>query len=71
MLKTNFTLRERYGNRRLGEFLKELELIEGRAMGIPTILKSLKENGSPAPRFKSCSLLQSFLTQNHSLHNSK
>lgn len=41
----------RYRNRRLGEFLKELELTEGRATGIPTILKSLKDNGSPAPRF--------------------
>jgi ATP-dependent DNA helicase RecG len=41
----------RYRNRRLGEFLKELELTEGRATGIPTILKALKENGSHAPRF--------------------
>ncbi len=41
----------RYRNRRLGEFLKELELTEGRATGIPTILNSLKDNGSPAPRF--------------------
>ena len=41
----------RYRNRRLGEFLKELELTEGRATGIPTILKSLKKNGSRAPRF--------------------
>ena len=41
----------RYRNRRLGEFLKELELTEGRATGIPTILKTLKDNGSPTPRF--------------------
>jgi ATP-dependent DNA helicase RecG len=41
----------RYRNRRLGEFLKELELTEGRATGIPTILKSLKDNGSPSPKF--------------------
>lgn len=41
----------RYRNRRLGEYLKELEFTEGRATGIPTILKTLKENGSPAPRF--------------------
>lgn len=41
----------RYRNRRLGEFLKELELTEGRATGIPTILKSLKDNGSPIPKF--------------------
>ena len=36
----------RYRNRRLGEFLKELDLTEGRATGIPTIQKELKENGS-------------------------
>ena len=41
----------RYRNRRLGEFLKELELTEGRATGIPTILKTLQNNGSPAPHF--------------------
>jgi ATP-dependent DNA helicase RecG len=43
----------RYRNRRLGEFLKELELTEGRATGIPTILQTLSFNGSPAPRFHS------------------
>jgi len=41
----------RYRNRRLGEFFKELELTEGRATGIPTILKTLKNNGSPIPKF--------------------
>ena len=41
----------RYRNRRLGEFLKELELTEGRATGIPTILRVLEDNGSPKPRF--------------------
>lgn len=39
----------RYRNRRLGDFLKELGLTEGRATGIPTIQKHLKLNGnSPA-----------------------
>ena len=37
----------RYNNRRLGEFLKELNLTEGRATGIPTIQQKLQENGSP------------------------
>ena len=37
----------RYRNRRLGEFLKELDLTEGRATGIPTIQDELKVNGSP------------------------
>ena len=41
----------RYRNRRIGEFLKELKLTEGRGTGIPTILNSLKENGSPNPNF--------------------
>lgn len=36
----------RYRNRRLGDFLKELDLTEGRATGIPTIQKALKTNGS-------------------------
>ena len=36
----------RYRNRRLGDFLKELNLTEGRATGIPTIQKHLKLNGS-------------------------
>lgn len=37
----------RYRNRRLGEFLKELDLTEGRATGIPTIQNVLRDNGSP------------------------
>ena len=36
-----------YRNRRLGDFLKELHLTEGRATGVPLIHKSLKANGSP------------------------
>ena len=36
----------RYRNRRLGDFLKELELTEGRCTGIPTIQDELKKNGS-------------------------
>lgn len=38
----------RYRNRRLGEFLKELDLTEGRSTGIPTIQEELANNGSPA-----------------------
>lgn len=37
----------RYKNRRLGDFLKELGLTEGRATGIPTIQAALEANGSP------------------------
>lgn len=38
----------RYRNRRLGDFLKELGLTEGRATGIPTIQKHLALNGNQA-----------------------
>ena len=41
-----------YRNRRIGDFLKELHLIEGRNTGYPTVLKSLKENGSESPIIK-------------------
>lgn len=41
----------RYRNRRIGEFLKELRLTEGRGTGIPTIVKALRDNGSDAPNF--------------------
>jgi ATP-dependent DNA helicase RecG len=42
----------RYRNRRIGEFLKELDLTEGRGTGIPKILRAMKENGSPLPEFQ-------------------
>ena len=42
----------RYRNRRLGEFLKELDLTEGRATGIPTIQDELQSNGSPAAKIE-------------------
>ncbi|MCM1246244.1 MAG: putative DNA binding domain-containing protein [Roseburia sp.] len=40
-----------YRNRRLGEFLKELDLSEGHSSGIPTIQEELKSNGSPRAEF--------------------
>lgn len=40
-------LSRRYRNRRLGDFLKELELTEGRSTGIPTIQEEMQKNGSP------------------------
>ena len=42
----------RYLNRRIGEFLKELKLTEGRGTGIPKVLRAMNENGSPKPRFE-------------------
>jgi len=38
-------------NRRVGEFLRELQLAEGRLTGVSKIYRALKENGSPPPRF--------------------
>ncbi|HZX49390.1 MAG TPA: RNA-binding domain-containing protein [Nitrospirota bacterium] len=42
----------RYRNSRLGDFLKELHLTEGRGTGFPKIRRALKRNGSPAPIFE-------------------
>ena len=42
----------RYRNRRLGDFLKEIDLTEGRATGIPTIQDELRRNGSPEATFE-------------------
>lgn len=43
---------QQYRNRRIGDFLKELDLTEGRGTGIPKILKAMKANGSPKPTFE-------------------
>lgn len=40
-----------YRNRRIGDFLKELKLIEGRNTGFPNALKALADNGSEPLRF--------------------
>ncbi len=40
-----------YRNRRIGEFLKELDMTEGRATGIPKIIRAMRANGSPPPEF--------------------
>jgi Predicted transcriptional regulator containing an HTH domain and an uncharacterized domain shared with the mammalian protein Schlafen len=40
-----------YRNRRLGEFLKELDLSEGHSTGIPTVQEELEKNGSPRAKF--------------------
>ena len=46
LLEAKVLRSRRYKNRRLGEFLKELSLAEGRATGVPTIQKELQKNGS-------------------------
>lgn len=41
-----------YRNRRIGDFLKELHLTEGRGTGFPTIYDAMRDNGSPKPVFE-------------------
>lgn len=51
-LQTGRAISRRYRNRRIGEFLKDLDLAEGRSTGIPKILRAMRKNGSPAPVFE-------------------
>ncbi len=44
-------LARRYRNRRIGEFLKELDMTEGRGTGIPKMLQAIRQNQSPLPEF--------------------
>jgi len=41
-----------YRNRRIGDFLKELHLTEGRCTGVPKIRNAMEINGSPPPIFQ-------------------
>ncbi len=50
-LASGSVIARRYRNRRIGEFLKELRLTEGRGTGIPTAIRAMNENGSPRPVF--------------------
>lgn len=50
-LKNHRMKSKRYRNRRIGDFLKDLELIEGRNTGIPTALRAINTNSSPLPKF--------------------
>lgn len=51
-LKAGKLVARRYRNRRIGEFLKELKLTEGRGTGIPKTIRAMIDNGSPRPRFE-------------------
>jgi ATP-dependent DNA helicase RecG len=50
-LRVGKAISRRYRNRRIGEFLKELDLTEGRSTGIPKIIRAMRENGSPPAEF--------------------
>jgi ATP-dependent DNA helicase RecG len=56
-------LTRRYRNRRIGEFLKELDFTEGRGTGIPKIRRVLAANGSPEPLFITDEGRTSFYTE--------
>ena len=62
-LQTGRAVSRRYRNRRIGEFLKELKLAEGRATGIPKILKAMRMNGSPEPAFETDDERSSFVVR--------
>ena len=51
-LRTYRVFNRRYRNRRIGEFLKEMHLTEGRNTGFRKILNALEKNGSPKPIFE-------------------
>lgn len=51
-----------YRNRRIGDFLKDLRLTEGRGTGFPKIRKSMEDNGSPKPLFVTDDDLSYFIT---------
>jgi len=52
MLKKQRVVAREYRNRKIGGFLKELKLTEGRGTGLPIIHRTLEENGSPPPVFE-------------------
>ncbi len=62
-LQKGRSVSRRYRNRRIGEFLKELGLAEGRSTGIPKILRAMRANGSPSPVFESDEKRISFLVR--------
>ncbi len=52
MLQKERIIARDYRNRRIGDFLKELQLTEGRSTGFPKIYAVMKQNGSPEPSFE-------------------
>ncbi|WP_052290592.1 ATP-binding protein [Methanococcus vannielii] len=50
-LNDDIVISKRYRNRRIGDFLKEFKLTEGKNTGFRKIRHALKNNGSPEPEF--------------------
>lgn len=61
-LRTYRAISRRYRNRRVGDFLKELHLTEGRNTGMAKILRAMRRNGSPDPLFETDEERLYFLT---------
>jgi ATP-dependent DNA helicase RecG len=61
-LKKTRVVARSYRNRRIGDFLKELHLTEGRSTGIPKIRRAMIRNGSPPPIFETDRDKNYFLT---------
>ena len=51
-LENRVLISARYRNRRIGDFLKELKMVEGRNTGVPLILNEMRNNGSELPVFR-------------------
>ena len=51
-LRNRILVSKRYRNRRIGDFLKELNIVEGRNTGVPLIIKAMCNNGSGLPVFE-------------------
>lgn len=64
-LKRERVITREYRNRRVGDFLKELDLTEGRNTGFPKIYNSLRHNGSPAPEFETDATNRYFMATIH------
>lgn len=64
-LKQERVRSRQYRNRRVGDFLKELDLTEGRNTGFPKIYGSLRKNGSPAPEFETDDTNRYFMATLH------
>lgn len=62
-LKNYRVSNRRYRNRRIGDFLKELHLTEGRNTGFKKILNALEINGSPKPEFETDDERSYFITR--------
>lgn len=50
-LENRILISSRYRNRRIGDFLKELHMVEGRNTGVPLIIDAMRQNGSDLPSF--------------------